>query len=166
MAPVPARGLDCASEDMLLKFVGGRLSHPNVIAVYEAGTLETGVFIATEFVEGVTLQRWLNQAPRTRRQILDVFLAAGEGLAAAHRAGLVHRDFKPENVMVGADGRVRVTDFGIAQFAASDDDAEAPGETPLDGGTGERLVGTPKYMAPEQLEGDAVDARTDVFSFC
>src|SRR4051794_1363964 len=93
-----------------------RLSHPNVIAVYDVGVYEGHVFIAVEFVAGKTLRQWVAQERRSEREILDVFLAAGEGLAAAHRVGLVHRDFKPDNVMVGDDGRVRVLDFGLARM--------------------------------------------------
>jgi eukaryotic-like serine/threonine-protein kinase len=93
-----------------------RLSHPNVIAVHDVGSIDEQVFIATEFVDGQTLRRWLRE-PHRRGEILDVFLAAGEGLVAAHAAGLVHRDFKPDNVMVGRDGRVRVLDFGLVRAA-------------------------------------------------
>jgi serine/threonine protein kinase/tetratricopeptide (TPR) repeat protein len=94
-----------------------RLQHPNVIAIHDVGTVDDSVFIAMEYVEGQTVRAWLKSRPRARHEILDVFLAAGEGLAAAHRAGLVHRDFKPDNVMVGNDGRVRVLDFGLARSA-------------------------------------------------
>src|SRR6266542_237528 len=117
-----------------------RLSHPNVLPVYDVGTFEGHVFIATEFVAGATLRDWLRAAPRPRAEVLAVLRAAGEGLAAAHRAGLIHRDFKPDNVMVGNDGRVRVLDFG--QLRSSDG-----------------------YMAPEQLAGGTVDARADQFAF-
>jgi hypothetical protein len=94
-----------------------RLSHPNVIAVHDVGVFEGQVFVAVEYVEGQTLKQWLAGAQRSQSEILDVFLAAGEGLAAAHRVGLVHRDFKPDNVMVANDGRVRVLDFGLARSA-------------------------------------------------
>jgi len=93
-----------------------RLNHPNVVAVYDAGTLENGsVFIAMEYVQGQTLSRWRQQQERSWREVLGVYLAAGQGLPAAHAAGLVHRDFKPDNVLVGEDGRVKVTDFGLAR---------------------------------------------------
>ncbi len=92
-----------------------RLSHPNVVVVYDVGTFEDKVFIAMEFVEGNTLTFWLEARPRTWHEILKVFLAAGRGLAAAHEKGLVHRDFKPDNVMVGRDNQVRVMDFGLAR---------------------------------------------------
>jgi hypothetical protein len=132
-----------------------RLSHPNVVAVYDVGTVGTQIFVAMELVEGKTLSGWLSEAKRSWRAILDVFAAAGRGLAAAHAAGLVHRDFKPDNVLIGADGSVRVTDFGLA----------LPTGTPS-GEPDSKRFGTPPYMSPEQLQGAAVDARADLFSFC
>ena len=100
-----------------------RLSHPNVVVVHDAGAIDDPVrgdrvFLAMEFIEGETVAAWLAAAPRAWREIRDVFAAAGEGLAAAHEAGLVHRDFKPQNVMVGRDGSVRVMDFGLASDAS------------------------------------------------
>ncbi len=137
-----------------------RLSHPNVLAVHDVGTLGDAVFLAMELVEGRTLTAWLLQRKRSWREALEVFLAAARGLAAAHAVGLVHRDFKPDNVLVGDDGRVRVTDFGLARASP----------LPLDGGTPvvatSTLAGSPAYMAPEQMRAGAVDARADVFSFC
>ena len=95
-----------------------KVSHPNVVVVYDAGTFGDRVFIAMEFVEGHTLRFWLQVQERTWHEILDVFLAAGRGLAAAHERALVHRDFKPDNVMVTAPGgQVRVMDFGLARMA-------------------------------------------------
>jgi serine/threonine protein kinase len=91
-----------------------RMAHPNVISVHDLGKAGRDVFVAMELVEGGTLRDWLDGGARSRREILEAFLQAGHGLAAAHAAGLVHRDFKPENVLVGNDGRVRVTDFGLA----------------------------------------------------
>jgi len=153
-----------------------RLSHPNVIAVYDAGTYEDDVFITMELVEGESLSAWLKKESRSREQLLDVFIAAGRGLAAAHDAGLVHRDFKPSNVMVGADGRVRVLDFGLAKAADNDSDVRPTEEDPprprhpvsLDSPLTMKghIVGTPKYMAPEQLRGRQVDPRSDQFGFC
>ncbi|QRK08492.1 serine/threonine protein kinase [Archangium violaceum] len=152
-----------------------RLSHPNVVAIYDVGTLEDGsIFIAMEMVEGQTLRRWCEQAPRTWREILTVYLAAARGLAAAHEAGLVHRDFKPENVLVGNDGRVRVTDFGLAR-AESSPPLAAPSTPPLQLPQGAldspltlqgTLLGTPRYMAPELLRAGSADARSDLFAFC
>jgi eukaryotic-like serine/threonine-protein kinase len=151
-----------------------RLSHPNVVAVHDAGTWEGRVFMVMEQVPGMDLRAWLKEKPRTWREVRDVFVQAGEGLAAAHAAGLVHRDFKPPNVLVGKDGRIRVADFGLARAAHG---AEARSEeTPLTPGGGVRLettltqagfaVGTLAYMAPEQLRGLPADARTDQFAFC
>ncbi|HEX4462187.1 MAG TPA: protein kinase, partial [Polyangia bacterium] len=115
-----------------------RLAHPNVIAVHDVGTFGKRVFLAMELVEGGTLKTWLRAQQPTGREVLDVFLDAGRGLAAAHAAGLVHRDFKPENVLIGADGRARVTDFGLARSSTSqeplpeatdeDDDDEIDGD--------------------------------------
>jgi tetratricopeptide (TPR) repeat protein len=149
-----------------------KLSHGNVVVVHDAGAYQDRVFVAMEFVDGRTVKEWLAEAPRSRREILDVFLAAGRGLAAAHAAGLVHRDFKPHNVMVGKDGGVRVMDFGLArEIGAAPDEADADaaaGVVENVGGltlTGE-IIGTPLYMAPEQFLGTPTDARTDQFSFC
>ena len=137
-----------------------KLSHPNVLAVHDVGTLDDGVFLAMELVEGQTLTGWLAQRRRRWQEVLEMFLAAARGLAAAHAKGIVHRDFKPDNVLVGNDGRARVTDFGLARIAAA----------PLDGGTpviaASSLAGSPAYMAPEQMRAGPIDARADIFSFC
>ncbi|QRK10966.1 protein kinase [Archangium violaceum] len=146
-----------------------RLAHPNVLPLFELGTEAERVFLVMERVEGSTLADWLRERERPWREVLALFLQAGEGLAAAHRAGLVHRDFKPANVLVGADGRPRVTDFGLVRHGA-----EVSGGVPegASGDTGEALTragavpGTPAYMSPEQLAGREVDARGDQFSFC
>jgi predicted Ser/Thr protein kinase len=152
-----------------------RLSHPNVVTIYEVGTLpDDGLFIAMELVKGPTLREWQRSAQRTWREIVATYAEAGRGLAAAHQSGIVHRDFKPDNVLVGDDGRVREADYGIAAAPVATEPAPvAPaavtgvtrvGDTRL---TAEgRCSGTPGYMAPEQLAGTAVDARADQFSFC
>src|SRR5215471_9611631 len=134
-----------------------QLSHPNVIAVYDVGTSANQVFIAMEYVEGSTLSQWLAERKRTWHEVLSTFVQAGRGLAAAHAAGIVHRDFKPDNVLVGNDGRVRVLDFGLARPLA--ETKTAPRLAKLDVPVTEpgRFIGTPAYMAPEQLTGEQVD---------
>jgi tetratricopeptide (TPR) repeat protein len=150
-----------------------RLSHPNVVAIHDIGVYDDEVFVAMELVEGAALDEWLHVAPRTPAEILEVMIGAGRGLAAAHAAGLIHRDVKPENILVGTDGRARMTDFGLVRVAASDE--SAPGATGDDPSgsvveashltrTGS-LLGTPVYMSPEQLCGVAVGPASDQFSF-
>jgi tetratricopeptide (TPR) repeat protein len=150
-----------------------RLSHPNVVSVYDAGSLEDGaLFIAMEYVQGPTLGNWCKQQSLSWRVVLEAYLAAGRGLAAAHAAGLVHRDFKPDNVLVGQDGRVRVTDFGLARQSEGVPDEVEPSQAhtssnPLEVPLTEEgaVLGTPAYMAPEQFRGVTADARSDQFSF-
>jgi tetratricopeptide (TPR) repeat protein len=130
-----------------------KLQHGNVIAVHDVGFFGERVFVAMELVEGETLTRWL-QRPRRWQEVRDVFVDAARGLAAAHAAGLVHRDFKPDNVLLTSDGkRVVVTDFGLVCSLDVGDDGAT------------HMAGTPAYMAPEQFTGGTVDARTDVFNF-
>jgi tetratricopeptide (TPR) repeat protein/predicted Ser/Thr protein kinase len=150
-----------------------RLNHPSVVAVYDAGTLAEGsLFIAMEYVEGQTLRRWREEQPRSWREVLQAYLAAGRGLAAAHAAGLIHRDFKPDNVLVGKDGRVRVTDFGLARAdSAPLPSVQLPASLSSDSlssaltipGT---LMGTPRYMAPELMRGEPAGVRSDLYAFC
>ena len=166
-----------------------RLSHPNVVTVFDAGTVGERVYIAMEFVDGETLDAWLAAKPRRWAEILDVFVAAGRGLAAAHAAKIIHRDFKPQNVMIARDESVRVMDFGLAQLV-SDEARSNPGKAseeadarPDDSASDEAatsrtaptvtratktgaLLGTPAYMAPEQWGGGSIDARSDEYSFC
>jgi serine/threonine protein kinase len=148
-----------------------KLSHPNVVAVFDVGEHAGQLFVAMEYVEGQSLRRWL-ETPRPLSAILDVFIAAGEGLAAAHRAGMVHRDFKPDNVLVGVDGRPRILDFGLARPhdqqrelipPAFADNAQATATSLSRHGV---VLGTPAYMAPEQHLGERADARSDQFGFC
>ena len=159
-----------------------RITHPNVITVFEVGSDDGVVFLAQELLDGGTLGEWLEAKPRPQDAILDKFAAAGRGLAAAHAVGLVHRDFKPDNVLLGRDGRVRVADFGLAREVGGVDAAlleTAPGGGPPpdaphpdSGALAKNLtrtgvvMGTPMYMAPEQHEGRPADARSDQFAFC
>lgn len=155
-----------------------RITHPNVISIYEVGEHHGALFLAMEFVQGMTLRQWVQHQPRSWREIWSIYRQAAHGLGAVHAAGLIHRDFKPENAIVGIDGRVRVLDFGLARR----DDAGSTGarvdltetalpppdegalDTPLTR-TG-TLMGTPAYMGPEQFLGEPSDPRTDEFSFC
>jgi tetratricopeptide (TPR) repeat protein len=146
-----------------------RLNHPHVITVHDVGLAGEQIFVAMEMVKGGTLRTWLEDG-RPRHEVLRAFADAAEGLLAAHGAGLVHRDFKPENVLVGHDGRVRVTDFGLARSASEAPHAAATAnlsvKLPLKPLThAGAVLGTPAYMAPEQLRGLPTDARTDQFSF-
>jgi tetratricopeptide (TPR) repeat protein/predicted Ser/Thr protein kinase len=144
-----------------------KLSHPNIVQVYEIDAFEDRIFVAMEFVEGVTLRRWQREQPRSWRETVRTYLQAGDGLAAAHHVGLVHRDFKPDNVLMSTKGRVIVLDFGLATVLAGLDAAGTSNvqkfrvDSASDG-----TSGTPRYMAPEQHDGSEVDARVDQYSFC
>jgi predicted Ser/Thr protein kinase len=138
-----------------------QLSHPNVVPIFELGDDDSGVFFAMELVDGVTLRDWL-KTPRSADDVLARFLEAGRGLEAAHAAGVVHRDFKPANVLVGLDGRARVTDFGLARPLGGAPVPSGDANLTQDGA----LLGTLAYMSPEQLRGEPADARSDQFSFC
>ncbi|MBZ5710961.1 serine/threonine-protein kinase [Nannocystis pusilla] len=169
-------GLERASTRLIREAQAlAQLSHPNVVQVYETGNFEGRVFIAMEFVRGVHMRRWLETATRTWRQVLDAYLQAGHGLAAAHRRGMVHRDFKPENVLVGDDGRVRVVDFGLVRNAPDPDVGGADGGDNVSAEDLERssrltqsgaLMGTPSYMSPEQFQGLKATEKSDQFAFC
>ena len=155
-----------------------RVTHPNVITVYEVGRQDSIVFLAQELLDGGTLGGWGKQK-HTQAEILEKFAAAGRGLEAAHAAGLVHRDFKPENVLLGKDGRVRVADFGLARALGTDD--TLPAETRANIAAAQMdlarspmspltrtgaVMGTPMFMAPEQHAGERADERSDQFAFC
>ena len=154
-----------------------RVTHPNVVSVYEIGEFEHTPFIAMEFVDGETLGEWRARAPRSRAELLAVFEAAGRGLAAAHDKGVIHRDFKPDNVMVSREGRVLVMDFGIARGEGEKDKTTQTDEQPdladasasvleVDLTATGVMVGTPAYMAPEQFRRAEIGAPSDQFSFC
>ncbi|HVH97122.1 MAG TPA: serine/threonine-protein kinase [Enhygromyxa sp.] len=145
-----------------------KLSHPNVVQVYEIGESDGRTFLAMEYVRGQTLAQWLAEQPRSWREILSRFCAAGRGLAAAHEAGVIHRDFKPENILLGDDGSVRVADFGIAMAEREVEDVavvRALREGDETGAT-HYIAGTFRYMPLEQLRGETIDARSDQFAFC
>ena len=157
-----------------------KLAHPNVVAVHDVGEVRGGIFVAMEFVRGATLTRWAARAQPTWRDVVRVLRAAGEGLAAAHDKGLVHRDIKPDNVMIDDEGRVRVMDFGLArpthaaelphgEDATSDaDSGDRPNAAALDTALTRdgAIVGTPGYMSPEQVSGGGIGPATDQFAFC
>jgi serine/threonine protein kinase/tetratricopeptide (TPR) repeat protein len=172
-----------------------KLSHPAVVTVHDVGLFGKQVFVAMEFIEGETLREWMRTGKRPWRETLEVFMQAGEGLAAAHAAGLIHRDFKPSNVVISNDGRARVLDFGLARRAEQDeaepepDSREVSQSKPpalvsrLEGEfsvsmSGSRssldmhltqagsIMGSPAYMSPEQHMGRDTDPRSDQFSFC
>lgn len=146
-----------------------RVSHPNVVAVHQVGTHEGQVYVVMEYVDGGTLRQWVEAESRSCSEVLAAYRQAGEGLAAAHAAGLVHRDFKPDNVLIGRDARVRVSDFGLVGLAGDIVERAPTLETD---DTDARLtrtgavMGTPAYMPPEQYAGQRMDARSDQFSFC
>ena len=147
-----ARTMDRARAQILAEAQAmARISHPGVVAIHEVGTFRDRVFAAMELVEGTTLRAWIAEGPRGWRDVVAVFLLAGEGLAAAHTAGVVHRDFKPENVLLGRDGRVKVSDFGLSSRSPAGDDT---------------VAGTPGYLTVEALRGHGVDHRADQFAFC
>jgi hypothetical protein len=144
-----------------------RVVHPNVVPIFDVGQHGDRLYFAMELIDGSNLRHWLAHERPSTRALLDVLVPAGRGLAAAHREGLVHRDFKPENVLVGRDGRVCVTDFGLARPTAARD-----GVGTLAGVLGVTLsregdrIGTPAYMAPELDRGAPADPRSDLYAFC
>ncbi|WP_437806342.1 serine/threonine-protein kinase [Sorangium sp. So ce1078] len=160
--------------------VMARLSHPNVVPIYEIGEHGGSVFVAMEFVDGRTLRDLGREKPRAWEAVLAAGIQAGRGLAAAHQEGLVHRDVKPDNILIGKDGRARMADFGLARLQIEEGrlpsgggetgggSAGVPGDGPLHAmlTAGGALMGTPAYMAPEQAERLPATAKSDQWSFC
>ena len=150
-----------------------KLSHPNVVTVFEVGEVNDEVFVAMELVTGHTLRSWLETDERDWRTILRTFISAGRGLGAAHAAGMVHRDFKPENVLIDRAGAVKVTDFGLVGTTARPDESDDRSEDEIEISSDElrvsltntgALLGTPLYMAPEQATASGVDGRSDLYA--
>ena len=142
------------------------LNHPNIITIYEIDEADSGHFIATEFIDGETLREHLKRGHMKLSDILDVAIQTASALAAAHEAGIIHRDIKPDNIMLRRDGIVKVLDFGLAklsEYTPTEVDSEAPTTAPIKTEPG-KMVGTVIYMSPEQARGIQIDARTDIFS--
>ena len=139
-----------------------KLRHRAVVPVFDVGEYAGGVYVAMALVKGGTLHDWMHAEARPWRQVVARFLEAGRGLVAAHAAGIVHRDFKPRNVLLGESGEVMVADFGIASASAEATENDGTARTR----EATSIAGTPAYMAPEQAAGQAVDARADQYSFC
>ena len=141
----------------------GQLNHPNILAVHDTG-LHAGVpYIVSELLEGETLRSRLTTGPMSPRKAIDAAGQIAEGLAAAHDRGIVHRDVKPDNLFITTDGRVKILDFGIAKLTAPSDENGVRTGLPTDTAAG-TVVGTAGYMSPEQIRGETVDARSDIFS--
>ncbi len=147
-----------------------KLRHPNVVTVYDAGSTAKHMWVAMEFIEGMNLRQWCAHRPREVGEVLTVFRQAGAGLRAAHRAGIVHRDFKPDNVLLDEAGHAFVGDFGLAAVVADEADGVADGSTQADTPPtltrSGAVIGTPAYLSPEAWRGEPASAASDVFSFC
>jgi serine/threonine protein kinase len=142
-----------------------QLNHENIVSIHEVGRIGDDLFIAMEYVEGQTLRDWVSTTKPDWQAIVEIFCAAGQGLAAAHAAGLVHRDLKPDNVLVGSDGRVRVVDFGLARGLHTNESVDdLDDEMPIT--ESGMLVGTPAYMSAEQWRGRPIQPPMDQFGFC
>src|SRR5215216_139744 len=163
-------------EERLLRFeqearAASALNHPNIITIHEIGVEDGTNFIATEFIEGETLRQRLRHERLSLSDALDVAVQVGSALAAAHQIGIVHRDVKPENIMLRPDGYVKVLDFGIVKLTEKFAEQQSIKSEALDSGAlgwvnteANIVMGSPSYMSPEQARGLAVDGRTDIFS--
>ncbi|HUI64491.1 MAG TPA: protein kinase, partial [Bacteroidota bacterium] len=155
LPPHLSRSLEDRDRFLLEAKATSALNHPNILTVYDLGEAEGQFFIVSEFVDGRTLRRMLDQGRIPLEQVLEFAVAIAGGLSHAHARGIIHRDIKPENVMVTPESRVKIMDFGLARPLGGDDRLTHPG----------MLMGTARYMSPEQIEGKAVDQRSDVFAF-
>jgi serine/threonine protein kinase len=143
------------------------LNHPNILTIYEIGSVDSVHFIATELVEGVTLRKRISDRRLKLSEVLEIAIQTASALAAAHHAGIVHRDVKPENIMLRRDGYVKVLDFGLAKLtehSSSSIDTQSPTQTKAASTDPGTVLGTAKYMSPEQARGYEVDVRTDIWS--
>ena len=160
-------------KDRMSRFVreaksASALNHPNIITIHEIGESDGTHFIATEFIDGKTLNDYKKDNPLNYKSALEIAIQIASALDEAHHAGIVHRDIKPDNVMIRANGLAKILDFGIAKLSASSTSASDSSEdaTAIKGGTSPgMIIGTANYMSPEQAKGKVVDARTDIFSF-
>jgi eukaryotic-like serine/threonine-protein kinase len=142
------------------------LNHPHILTVHDMGVLEGRPYLVTEFVDGGTLKTWARTEPRTWRQVVDLLAGVADGLAAAHAAGFVHRDVKPENILVSKNGYAKLADFGLAKLFEALGSETAAGTVAAAGRTQPGMIlGTIAYMSPEQAAGKPADARSDIFSF-
>ncbi|MGH9745693.1 MAG: protein kinase domain-containing protein [Candidatus Acidiferrales bacterium] len=144
------------------------LNHPNILAVFDIGQHNGSPFLVSELLEGETLRALLDRGALPQRKAIDYGVQIAQGLAAAHEKGIVHRDLKPENIFLTKDGRIKILDFGLAKLAQKPGaERDAPDEITLTSShtAAGVVMGTASYMAPEQVRGDAVDARTDIFAF-
>ena len=141
------------------------LNHPNIVAIYDVGEYNDMPFLVSELLEGESLRAVISRGPVPPRKVVEYAVQVAKGLAAAHDKGIVHRDLKPENLFVCRDGRVKILDFGLAKLAGKSG-IEADAATMTSSHTAAGVVmGTASYMAPEQVRGESVDARTDMFAF-
>ncbi len=161
---------DVGSQDRIRRFVqeakaASALNHPNILTIYEIDEIDSEHFIVTEFIEGQTLRKRINLAPLESGQAIDIGIQVASALCATHAVGIVHRDVKPENIMLRRDGIVKVLDFGLAKLSRDLPAARAVSEAPTQAFLKTEpgmILGTAQYMSPEQARGLDVDARTDI----
>ena len=139
------------------------LNHPHIVTVYDVGEYEGRQYLITEFIDGGTLKAWAKAEKRTWRQVVEILTGIADALAAAHAAGILHRDIKPDNILITKSGYAKLADFGLAKLAGANIDLT---QSPEDGHTGTgMIIGSTPYMSPEQASGQKLDARSDIFSF-